>query len=213
MDSVLSGYLLLPMKDAHNPYHLCTWDSPAVCDDCVIAGTLKCRFTISDLAHFLALVVMIVLPSVLGMIRAGYVWYTIGWIGFWIFFFEVWEIRILCSHCPFYAEDSRVLHCIANYGSFKLWPYHPEPITRGEKVQFIIGVIIFAGYPFPFLLAGGQIEYALIAFWAVILFVWTLRKYTCSVCVNFSCIFNSVSPAVRDGYLHKNLVMKQTWKD
>jgi len=47
-------------------------------------------------------------------------------------------------------------------------------------VQLIIGFIILGGYPFPFLLLGGQFAWALVALWGLILFFWTLRKYTCS---------------------------------
>jgi len=25
-----------------------------------------------------------------------------------VFFFNIWEIRILCSHCPYYAEEEIV---------------------------------------------------------------------------------------------------------
>jgi hypothetical protein len=155
---------------------------------------------------------MFALPSILGMIQAGYAWYILGWIGFWIFFFEIWEIRIVCSHCPFYAEEGKTLHCIANFGSLKLWDYHPEPISRSEKIQFLLGVGMFSVYPFPFLLLGGQLWYALIAFWALILFFWTLHKYVCSACVNFSCMFNHVSSNMVKAYLEKNPVIDQAWK-
>ena len=60
-----------------------------------------------------------------------------------LFFFFVWEARILCSHCPYWAEEGRILHCHANYGVIKIWRYHPEPMSKFEQVQFIVGVLIF----------------------------------------------------------------------
>ena len=200
------------MIDIHNSYHTCTWESPSECEECPITGKLKCRFRRSDLFHFIGMIAMFVLPSIIGMVQGGYTWYILGWIGFWIFFFEIWEIRILCSHCPFYAEKGRTLHCIANFGSLKLWDYHPEPISRSEKIQLLIGFGIFGGYPFPFLLLGGQVWYALIALWALVMSFWTLRKYVCSVCVNFSCILNQVPSEIVEDYLERNPVMNCAWK-
>jgi len=200
------------MIDIHNPYQLCTWESPSECEECPIAGKLKCRFRRSDLSHFIGVIATFVLPSIIGMIQGEYAWYILGWIGFWIFFFEIWEIRILCSHCPFYAEKGRTLHCTANFGSLKLWNYHPEPISRSEKIQLLIGVGISSGYPFPFLLLSGQVWYALIALWALVMSFWTLRKYVCSACVNFSCILNRVPSEIVDAYLERNPAMNRAWR-
>ena len=53
------------------------------------------------------------------------------------------EIRVLCSHCPYYAEEGRILHCLANHGTIKLWKYHPEPMRFWEKLGFLGGIIFF----------------------------------------------------------------------
>ena len=136
-----------------------------------------------------------------------------GWIGFWLFFFEVWEIRILCSHCPYYAEEEKTLHCIANYSSLKLWKYHPEPMNVSEKIQLFIGFIVLVGYPLIFLIISHQI----IIFIAsvieiVILFTFLITK-RCGSCLNFSCPFNHVKKEVVDSFLKKNPVMRKAWED
>lgn len=196
-----------------NPHNICSWRPVSECKDCPLAGRLKCRFNWGDLSHFVGLFLLFLLPSLIGMILSGYFWAILGWIGFWIFFFEIWEIRILCSHCPYYAEKGRTLHCIANYSSLKLWRYHPEPMSRLEKIQLITGFIILGGYPFPFLILGRQVIFAFLAFWALVMFFWTLHKYTCSVCVNFSCVLNTVPKKVVNEYLNRNPVMKKAWEE
>ena len=133
--------------------------------------------------------------------------------GFWLIFFEFWEIRILCSHCPYYAEKGRALHCIANWGSLKVWRYHPEPMSRAEKIQLFIGFIILGGYPFPFLVLGGRYILAALAAWGLLIFFWTLRKYTCSKCVNFSCPINRVPKNVVDEFLKRNPTMRKAWEE
>jgi hypothetical protein len=192
---------------------ICMWHPVSECKDCSLGRYLKCRFNPKDLYQFVGLFLLFAVPSLLGMIRGGYPIYILGWIGFWIFFFEVWEIRILCSHCPYYVENGRVLHCIANYGSLKLWKYHPEPITKSEKIQLIIGFLILGGYPFPFLILGKQLILGVTALCALIVFFWILRKYTCSRCVNFSCILNTVPREILIAYLRRNPVMKNAWEE
>jgi hypothetical protein len=49
--------------------------------------------------------------------------------------FGLLEIRVMCSHCPHYAEAGRLLKCWANYGSPKLWAYRPGPMCRMETLH------------------------------------------------------------------------------
>ncbi|MHA1455193.1 MAG: hypothetical protein ACTSR5_04300 [Promethearchaeota archaeon] len=75
-----------------------------------------------------------------------------------MFFFQVWENKILCSHCPYYAfEDEKKVKCYANYGIYKAWKYDPAPMSRSEKIQFIIGISIFAAIPLIFLLLAKNV--------------------------------------------------------
>jgi hypothetical protein len=166
-----------------------------------------------DLLHFLGMFVAFAAPAFIGMVLGGYGWYILGEVGFMTVFFSLWEIRILCSHCPYYAEQGRVLHCIANYGSPKVWKYHPEPMSTWEKVQLLTGFAVLCGYPFPFLTLGRQYVLASLAAWSGIMFFWTLRKCTCSQCVNFSCPLNLVPKEIVDEYLARNPVMRKAWEE
>lgn len=192
-----------------NPYNICIWRPADECKDCPIIGRLKCRFNSKDLFCFIGLSSLFFLPSFFGIIRGGYGWYILGWVVFMLFFFEVWEIRILCSHCPYYAEKGRTLHCIANFGCLKIWKYNPEPMNTSEKVQLMIGVTILFGYPFPFLILGKQFILALLAGLGAFIFFWALRKYTCPRCVNFSCPLNRVSKDIADEFLKRNPIIEK----
>ena len=139
-----------------NPCEICTWKPISECEDCPLAGLLKCRFNSGDLLRFMGLVSFPLLSALVGMFLGGSGWYILGWLLLAIVFFGFWEIRILCSHCPYYAEKSFVLHCIANYGCPKFWKYHPEPISTSERIQLVIGFAAISGYPLPFLILGGQ---------------------------------------------------------
>ncbi|MEA3313073.1 MAG: hypothetical protein U9Q18_01710 [Caldisericota bacterium] len=200
-------------EQTNNPYNTCCWRALSECKDCPLASRLKCRYNSGDLFHFMGLFWTFAIPAFIGMIVGGYGWYILGEVGFMIIFFNFWEIRILCSHCPYYAEKRKILHCIANYGFLKVWKYHPEPMSNSEKVQLIIGFIILFIYPFIFLIIGKQYIFTFLAVWGGIMFVWTLRKYTCSECINFSCPLNQVSKDVVDEYLKRNLVMRRTWEE
>jgi hypothetical protein len=146
----------------NNPYDICTWRVEAACEGCPLFERLKCRFDRGDLLHFLGMTGCVGIPAVLGMVAGGYGWYLLGWAAIWLVFFGLWEIRILCSHCPYYAERGATLHCIANYGCPKVWRYHPEPISTPEKIQLMIGFVLVGGYPFPFLILGQQFSLALL---------------------------------------------------
>jgi hypothetical protein len=195
-----------------NPHDICTWHAVSTCAGCDLAGRLNCRFRWTDLAHFLGMFLVFALPAVIGVIRGGNGAALWGWLGFSIVFFGFWEIRILCSHCPYYAEQGHTLHCIANYGCPKVWTYRPGPISRSEKMQLLIGFVILGGYPFLFLILGRQYAFTAIALWGLVMFFWSLRKHVCSRCINFSCVLNTVPKEIVDAYLQRNPTMRKAWE-
>jgi hypothetical protein len=196
-----------------NQPDFCMWNRSEECKDCTINDKLICRFHNKYLRNFLGFFLIFAITSSIGVLIAGYGWFLLGWIGFWLFFFEVWEIRILCSHCPYYTEDSRTIHCIANYGSLKIWKYHPEPMNLSEKIQLIIGFIILVGYPLPFLVLGGQLFFLLISIIEIFIFFSFLIFRRCRNCVNFSCPFNRVKKETVRAFLEKNPPMKKAWEN
>lgn len=199
--------------DPHNPYDICSHRPAEACAACTIQqGRLRCRFSWGHLAKFAVPAFVAMILGGVGLVLAGYWWALAVWVGFMLVFFEVWEIRVLCSHCPYYAEEGRTLRCIANYSSLKLWKYHPEPMNRWESAQFLGGALFFVVWPFPFLLAGGQ---GVITAVVGVLFLgwgWYLIQRICHECVNFSCPLNRVPKPVVDAYLRQNTVMREAWE-
>jgi len=147
-----------------------------------------------------------------GMIRGGCVRYLVGWLVFWIIFFFVWEARVLCSHCPYWAEEGRILHCHANYGVIKIWKYRPEPMSKSERTQFLIGAAVFIAYPLAFLLLAGEYLLSVVALSAAISFGYSLRRNACCRCVNLSCPLNIVPKGIADVYIRRNPVMRSAWE-
>jgi hypothetical protein len=165
-----------------------------------------------DLVQFLLLAFGVFLPALLGMVLGGYGLYLIGYAAFWVFFFGVFEIRILCSHCPYYAERGFTLHCPANYGLPKFWRYRPEPMKRWERVALLVCFAILFGYPLPFLVLGSQWVLLALTVYAGIVWAVVMQRNVCNRCVNFSCPLNQVPKAVVDDYLRRNPVMREAWE-
>jgi hypothetical protein len=196
-----------------NPQCICIWKDKKECDECSLKEKLICHFQKKYLVSFLGFFFIFVITAFIGVILGGYGWFLLGWVGFWLFFFEFWEIRILCSHCPYYAEEGNTLHCIANYSSLKIWTYHPEPMNISEKIQLITGFIILVGYPLIFMVLSNQFVFLIISIIEIFILFGFLLIRRCGKCVNFSCPLNSVKKKYVDIFLDKNPVMRKAWED
>jgi hypothetical protein len=193
--------------DPKKPLATCVAET---CDNCPVHGTLHCHFQARDLAHFL----LIAFPSfLLGGAGIFHVepWYLVPWLVILLGYFGVLEIRVMCSHCPHYAEPGSSLQCWANYGSPKLWKYRPEPMTGMEKGLFVGGLVAVWGYPLVFLLVGMQ--WFLLVVYAVTSagFFMTLKTHLCSQCMNFACPLNSVQDETRRAFFERNPGIAQAW--
>lgn len=216
-----------------NPHNICTWDPEADCEKCENRGRLSCKWSAQGLAGFLLPAFAFGLVAVFGIVMVGIIaglwWPLAAYLGFWVFFFTFFEIRILCSHCPYYARSGRMLHCLANHGTIKLWRYHPEPMNRFEKISLIVGFIIFGAFPVAvqaygiFHMASAYSTYGNLALLGMIgitgatvlciaAFYTVLWTLFCPRCVNFSCPFNRVPKKQVDSYLRRNPVMWKAWK-
>ena len=195
-----------------NKNNSCLQRQDEECENCLLNNELNCYFELKKLLSFIGVFSLFAVPSILGLILSDYALYLIGWFIFWIIFFEFWEIRILCSHCPFYAQEGRTIRCIANYGSLKLWSYHPEPISRIEKLQLFIGFLILFGYPLLFLLLARQYFFLILSIIGLSCFTIFLLTIKCSKCVNFSCPLNRVSKDVVNDFLKRNTIMREAWE-
>lgn len=175
-------------------------------------GQLMRTFDRKPLLLFLFGFIVVAIPVVIGLVTAGFGIALLFWIIFLTFFLQVWENRILCSHCPHYASEGRILRCHGNYGLFKLWKYNPGPMSLSEQIQMVVGVSILIGFPFPFLILGQQWLLLIFASLGAIVFGAILFGWLCLRCVNFSCPFNRVPKDVVDSFLKENPKMRKAWE-
>lgn len=192
---------------------ICTVQPKEQCISCPINSSVMCRYEARDTTHFFMIFLPLLVTSIGGVIASGLGWWLFGWLGYMLFFFFVWEARVLCSHCPYWAEDGRILRCHANYGVVKIWKYRPGPMNRSEQIQFIIGASMIVLIPFILLLVGGENLLAVIDLSSGISFGYLLWRNICDRCVNFSCPLNHVPKETRDQFLNQNPVMKQAWEN
>lgn len=220
-------------KAKGNPFSLCTWNEPADCEACGMDDVLACRWDQGLLAGFFLLFMPFGVMSWFGLAVVANL--TGAWLylvvngAFYIAFFLFFEIRILCSHCPYYAEEGRVLHCLANNGAPKLWRYHPEPMNRFERISLVVCFIFLGAFPVLAQAYGimyisldygqygltallGMIGITAATLLTAVTFFSAVRIYICPRCVNFSCPLNAVPRPVVDAYLEMNPVMKEAWE-
>ncbi len=221
--------------DKKNQNITCTWDEHSDCQNCSIQGKLVCKWDKKILCGFHGIawpsLLLIFFGIVVVSIMTGIWWPLYTYIIYFFLMFGVLEIRFLCSHCPYYSEDNKTLHCLANHGSYKFWKYHPEPLNRFEKfMMYVLLATMFFLFPLGIMSYGiGYIslnyaEYGLISllglcgiagaiFISAVSFIITLKIFFCPNCVNFSCPLNSVPKPVVDEYLKKNEKMKKAWEE
>lgn len=221
-------------KKVGNPNNLCTWNDDADCASCSEENKLHCKWNVKCFYTFLMLYFPFLVAGWFGMAIVAKVtgawWYLVVYGAFNIFFFGFFEIRILCSHCPYYGGDSGYsLKCLANNGALRIWKYHPEPMHKFEKVSLIICFIFLGGFPvyanfygvyfvgmnyssFSQALLLGMIFIGVLTLFSALTFFYVLRFYVCSRCLNFSCPLNGVPKDVVDEYLRRNPVMMKAWE-
>ena len=195
--------------DKSKPLYTCKAEN---CDGCDVSEKLACHFNIRQLLIFLLMAIPVFL-------LAGYFIYQLNpfllipWILFIISYFGFIEIRVMCSHCPHYAEQELTsLKCWANYGSPKFWKYRPGPMSLPEKIVFYSGFIIILSQ--PIIIAILQKSYIVLLIYIVLLatWKWALMILYCSHCINFACPFNNIDSKMRNKFFIKNPSVKEAWK-
>ncbi|KAB3536087.1 hypothetical protein F8154_04830 [Alkaliphilus pronyensis] len=214
-----------------NPYSICTWDDGNSCKDCNIEGSLICKtdkkFRKKFVFHHLTFRATAFLGLFLiGAFMQNWVLITIYAIGVFLNF-AVLEPRLLCSHCPFYAEKGFFLRCNTLYGMPKIWRYRPGPITKPEMIlqlisggfvdffpiaSFIYGIFVFYNSHATAVELISMIGFTFILLVMMIQLHQTIKGEVCSKCPNFSCAMNKVPKSIRDAYIKRNPIMKEAWE-
>ena len=193
--------------DPRRPLTTCTATN---CDGCPVSKDVHCHFQARDLTAFLLSAAPIFVIGGAGIIHVG-AWWLAPWLVIILGYFGFIEIRVMCSHCPHYAEPGKSLQCWANYGSPRLWKYRPGPMTTAEKIVFESGILLIMAYPLVFLLAG--LQWFLLAVYLLTTaggYV-TLRRSYCSQCMNFACPLNNVNEKIRAEFFKRNPVIARAW--
>jgi hypothetical protein len=193
--------------NAEKPIMTCQADS---CDGCAVNHAIHCHFTWKDLVHFLLISLPPFLLGGVGIYKQS-VWLLVFWILIVIAFFGFIEIRVMCSHCPHYAEPGTSLKCWANYGAPKLWKYRPGPMSIIEKIVFFSGFVIVWGYPLVVLVVSGQWFLLLVYGMTTAAFFMTLTNFLCVQCMNFACPLNRVEEDRRIKFFKQNPIVGKAW--
>jgi hypothetical protein len=193
------------------------------CENCSVNGKLMCSFHIKDTIYFVVPVLSVWVTWILGLIYGFFsgkinlpliIVFSVGYIGYLIVFFQFWENKILCSHCPYYAfEEDKYVKCYANYGIHKAWKYNPNPMTSSEKIQFLISITLFAIIPLILFIITALYIYFLISLVLSLIWFISMHFLSCSKCPNFSCPLNNVSREVVNEFLKRNSVMRKAWEE
>jgi hypothetical protein len=172
------------------------------CSSCLVGKEVTCHFTGRQLARFYAIVLPSFILAVVGLSRVGVVAGLI-WAVILIVFFIFVETRVLCSHCPHYAESSRVLRCWANYGIPKIWAYRPGPMNSAERIVFFSGLVCVWGFPLAAMTIHGLWLLLVLYIIATCAFFGLLAFLQCRRCINLACPLNRVPVAVRKEFIQR----------
>lgn len=193
----------------NNPIHTCIEES---CENCDVKQDLNCHFNIKQLLIFFVMAFPVFIIGGIGIYSFRPL-LLIPWILLIISFFGVIEIRVMCSHCPHYAEpETETLKCWANYGSPKLFKYRPGPMTPGEKIIFFSGLILILVYPYLFLLLSENITILILYTILASVGAYFLHNLFCRKCMNFACPFNTIDDKIRRKFFNHNPEIKNAWR-
>ena len=198
----------MPFLDSSLPIATC---SASACTECPAADGVHCHFRPAEHVHFLLISLPTFLVGGAAVLSAGWIPLAV-WVAVIIGFFGLVEIRVLCSHCPHYAEEGSTLKCWANHGSPKLWRYRPGPMSTAEKTVLLAGFGVVWGYPLAFFVLGGLwFQLGLFVLLTTGFFV-TLKRMLCSKCMNFACPLNGVPDVVRGAFWERNPTVAEAWQ-
>ncbi len=193
--------------DPNMPLATCVSET---CDSCTTGDKIHCHFSRKDLIHFLLTAFPGFFVGGVGICHFSG-WMIMPWLFALVGFFGFIEIRVMCSHCPHYAEAPGTLKCWANYGSPKIWKYRPGPMSVAEHVVFFSGLALVWGYPLYPLMAGSQWTLLIVYIATVAGFFTTLRMFLCTQCMNFACPLNNVAEPVRNDFFKRNPAVARAW--
>ncbi len=198
----------MAFKDPATPIATC---KASDCVACPAAHSIHCHFRPLELVHFWLISLPPFLVGGTAVLASGWIPLAV-YVVFIVGYFNFVEIRVMCSHCPHYAEEGATLRCWANHGSPKLWKYRPGPMSTTEKVVFLGGFVVAWGYPLAFFVVNGL--WWLLGLYILLTsgFFMTLKMFLCSQCMNFACQLNGIPDSARALFFAQNPTVAKAWK-
>ncbi|WP_371806698.1 hypothetical protein [Candidatus Lokiarchaeum ossiferum] len=201
-----------------NYKEICIWKDEDNCEGCEVCQHIFCRYT----SKYRLMYAASFIPMLFAGLTIGFSALSltlklvslIGWIVYMFFFLNVWESHMLCNHCVYYANpNEKTLNCPIDKGKMKTGTYNPGPLTISEKIQFLTGFALFAGFPIPFIIIGKL--YLVLAIYVALFALWILLIQTkvCNACVNFACPINRVDPKIRAEFMKRNPLIRMAWEE
>jgi hypothetical protein len=187
--------------DEDKPIYTCNSES---CDNCEVGELVTCHFNLKLLMKFLLFAIPSFIIAIIG-ICINHWGFLIPWVLSVLLYFGLIEIRVMCSHCPHYAEPgTRTLKCWANYGSPKLWKYRPGPMSMFEKIIFFAGLAIVFLYPPAIMVLSGQYILTSIFLIYTAIGFYLMKRFMCKKCMNFACPLNMLDEKTKQEFKKKN---------
>ncbi len=209
----------------------CTVKQDSPCPACPLPDKIHCRWNRQVLNGFFAIAFPAFIGTLVLLVMFFFItghWWPIVFYFILIIVIFTCEIKFLCSHCPYYAADEKILKCLGNNGALKIWKCNPAPMTGGEKTLMkllvaifyllipVITTVVVLGIlltgPYDMIVRAGAAGVAILTLWSCWSFITIMKAFYCSKCVNFSCPLNTVKKQVVDDYLRKNDVMREAWE-
>jgi len=194
--------------DPTKPIATCTAET---CADCPAGRLVHCHFRGPELAQFLLNMLPPFVLAGAGIVRVSW-WWLLPWLALVLGYFGLLEIRVMCSHCPHYAEPGETLKCWANYGAPKLWAYRPGPMSGTETFWFFAGLAAVWVYPLVFLLMGRQWFLLMVYLLTTAAAGSTLRMFLCTQCMNFACPLHNAGDKARQLFFARNPGVAEGWE-
>lgn len=115
-----------------------------------------------------------------------------------VILFVLLQSRILCSHCPVYADKKRTVKCWGNISNIRLWQINPGPMTDREKLLLRLIFFLFYGYPLIFILFQHKWGWLFLYGITFMVLSFAMKRLLCAKCLNFVCPFNSVDAELKE---------------
>ncbi len=195
----------------------CTVKGESTCTSCMLPDKIHCRWSHKVLNGFYAIGFPAFLGTLILLVMLNFItgqWWPIVLYILLVIIIFGYEIKFLCSHCPYYAGDEKSLKCLGNKGAPKIYQYNPGPMNGIEKnlmkmlIALFYGIIpvlgaivtlflVFTG-PYDLISKTGAMGMVIMTLGECWSFLVIMKVFYCSMCINFSCPLNTVEKRIVD---------------